>query len=152
MKTEMQVLERLKETMASQLNSHIETHDGFRPEDIDSGNVEIDFPDTDSMRKSTMLYIQPDDEDIEDMSMSSDLATMRATVFILCKGSSNADLIRKAFGYYSALYAMLRRNQTLGGFIEGARVESMDYYPAVTASRTMTAIEARLQMQWAKEF
>lgn len=28
----------------------------------------------------------------------------------------------------------------------------MDYYPAVTASRTVVAIEAQTEMQWAKGF
>lgn len=69
MKTEMKVLERLKETMVSQLNSLIETMDGVLSEDIDAQNVEIDFPDTDNMRKSSMFYIQPDGENIENLSM-----------------------------------------------------------------------------------
>lgn len=99
-----------------------------------------------------MFYIQPDNEEIDNLSMSSDLATMNVTICILCKGASSTTLIKKVFGYYSALYIMLRQNQTLDGYIESVKVVSMDYYPAVTASKTMTAIEAQLQMQWAKEF
>jgi len=152
MKTEMQVLERLKETMVSQLNPLMETTDGVLPEDINAQNVEIDFPDTDNMRKSSMFYIQPDGENIEDLSMGSDIATMDSTVFILCKGAASSTLIKKVFGYYSALYTLLRGNQTLDGFVESVRLTSMDYYPAVTASKTMTAIEAHIQIQWAKEF
>lgn len=151
MKTEMQVLERLKETIASQLNPLIENSDGVLPEDIDAQNVEINFPDTDNMRKNSMFYIQPDGENLEDLSMSSDIATMDSTIFILCKGSACSTLIKKVFGYYSALYSLLRGNQTLDGFVESIRLTNMEYYPAVTASKTMTAIEAHIQIQWAKE-
>jgi hypothetical protein len=152
MKTEMQVLERLKATMVSQLNSYIETQGNIAPESIDASNIEIDFPDPDSMRKNSMLYIQPDNESLEALSMSSDIATMNASVFILCKGARSSALIHKVFGYYSALYRMLRSNQTLSGYIEGLMVTDMDYFPQVSASRTMTAIEVHLQMQWSKEF
>ena len=98
MKTEMQVLERLKETMVSQLNPLMEITDGVLPEDISAQNVEIDFPDTDNMRKSSMFYIQPDGENIEDLSMGSDIATMDSTVFILCKGATSTTLIKMVFG------------------------------------------------------
>jgi hypothetical protein len=77
---------------------------------------------------------------------------MDSTVFILCKGATSATLIKKVFGYYSALYTLLRGNQTLDGFVESVRLTNMEYYPAVTASKTMTAIEAHIQIQWAKEF
>ena len=99
-----------------------------------------------------MFYIQPDYENIEDLSMSSDLAVMNATVFILCKGASTEKLIRRVFGYYTALYVLLRGNQTLNGFIDFVRVTDMDYYPAVTASATITAIEISVQLQWTKQF
>lgn len=148
----MQVLERLKDMIASQLDDHIEAQGSMTPESIDSNNIEIDFPDPDNMKRNSMLYIQPDNETLETLSMSSDLATMNASVFILCKGSRNAALICKVFGYHSALYRMLRGNQTLSGYIEGVMITDMDYYPQVTASKTVTAIEVHLQMQWAKEF
>ena len=152
MKTEIQVLERLKDMIVTYLNENVSICGSMRPENISQDNIEIDFPDTDNMRKNSMFYIQPDNEEIENLSMSSDLATMNVSICILCKGASSTTLIKKVFGYYSALYTMLRQNQTLDGYIESVNVVSMDYYPAVTASRNMTAIETQLQMQWAKEF
>jgi hypothetical protein len=152
MKTEMQVLDRLKAVIASSLAGRQEIEEGVSVTAFDEGNIEIDFPDVDAMRRSTMCFIQPDYENLEPLGMGSDLATMRATVFILCKGASNAILVKRVFALYNALYLLVRGDPTLGGFIEDARITDMDYYPAVTASATITAIEASIDLQWSKEF
>lgn len=150
--TEMQVLERLKAVIATDLIGLQESEEGISIEHFDDKNIEIDFPDVDSMRRPAMLYIQPDYENLEPLGMNSDLATMRATVFLLCKSAPNAILVKRVFALYGALYLLLRGDPTLGGFIEDARITDMDYYPAVTASTTVTAIEASIDLQWSKEF
>jgi hypothetical protein len=152
MKTEMQVLERFKEILASQIGEHVADGDEEELGAITQNNIKIDFPDVDRMRGNTMFFIQPDYENLEQLSMGSDLATMQVTVFLLCKGASSEELVRRVFGYYTAFYILLRRNQTLDGFIDFARITDMDYYPAVTASATITAIEVSLQLQWSKDF
>jgi hypothetical protein len=152
MKTEMQVLEHLKELIATSLVALMEGEAEIAVKQFDEANVEIDFPDVDSMRRPVMLYIQPDYENLEVLGMGSDLATMRATVFILCKGAANSILVRRTFALYNALYLLVRGDPTLGGFIEDARITDMDYYPAVTAGATVTAIEASIDLQWSKEF
>jgi hypothetical protein len=148
----MQVLERLKTMIASDLIGLQENEEGIAMEHFDDKNIEIDFPDVDSMRRPTMLYIQPDYENLEPLGMHSDLATMRATVFLICKGAPNAILVKRVFALYSALYLLVRGDPTLCGFIEDARITDMDYYPTVTASSTITAIEASIDLQWSKEF
>lgn len=84
--------------------------------------------------------------------MSSDIATMETAFYILYKGVVSAVLIKKIFGYYSALYILLRGNQSLDGYVESIRLKNIDCYSAFTASKTMTAIESHIQIQWAKEF
>jgi hypothetical protein len=129
-----------------------ESEEGISIDHFDDKNIEIDFPDVDGMRRPTMLYIQPDYENLEPLGMNSDLATMRATVFILCKGAANTVLVKRVFALYGALYLLIRGDPTMGGFIEGSRITDMDYYPAVTASATITAIEASIDLEWSKEF
>ncbi len=148
--SEMQVLERLQQILARDLGQHVDTEKFSGP--LDEKNILIDYPDVDKMPKNTMFYIQPDYESLEELSMGSDLATMHATVFILCKGAASRILIQRVFALWSALYVLARSNQSLDGFIDSLRITDMDYYPAVTASATITAIEARMQMQWAKQF
>lgn len=153
MKTEMQVLDRLRQVIAESIADHFsEDGGGADLGPIGPENTSIDFPDVDSMRKSTMFYIQPEDGNLEQLGMGSDLATLGSSVFILCKGSSNETLVRRVFGYYTALYALIRGEPTLGGFIDDARITDMEYYPAITPQASVTAIEARVQLQWTKQF
>jgi len=152
MKTEMQVLEKLRTLMARDLDSLRDSMEGVQFDAITPDNIAIDFPDPDNMRKNTMFFIQPDYESLEALSFSSDLASMNATVFILCKGEANATLIKKVFAYFNAMFSLLGSNKTLDGFVDAARLVSMDYYPAVTASKNIVAIETALEIQWAKEY
>ena len=150
MKTEMQVLERLRDVIMADLARHLGPEDEVGP--VDGRNVAIDYPDVDKMPRNTMFYIQPDYENLEELSMGSDLATMHATLFILSKGAASKTLIRRVFACWSAFYVLARSNQSLDGFIDNLRITDMDYYPAVTASAAITAIEARMQLQWSKQF
>ena len=154
MKTELQVLNQLKQVIATELNNYLsedeDNHDLL--EEINADNVVIGFPDLDNMKKNTMFYITPDFEEITDLSMGTDFASMNSNLFIMCKGAKNEILIKKVFGYYTALYALIRDNQTLDNFVDFSRINDMDFYPAVTASTTMTAIEVSISIQWAKCF
>ena len=154
MKTELQVLNQLKQVIATELNDYLsedeDNHDLL--EEINADNVVIGFPDLDNMKKNTMFYITPDYEEITDLSMGTDFASMNSNLFIMCKGAKNETLIKKVFGYYTALYALIRDNQTLDNFVDFSRINDMDFYPAVTASTTMTAIEVSISIQWAKCF
>ena len=150
MKTEIQVLEKLKLILIEKLNSFIE--DEFYKFIIDDHNIKIDFPDIDNMRKNNMFYIQPDYETLEELSINSDMAIMNIKFFILCKGAKTEELIKRVFAYYSALYGMLKNNQSLDGFIDFIKITDMDYYPAVSEIANISAIEVRLELMWSKEF
>ena len=154
MKTELQVLNQLKKVIAEQLNDYLAEDEDNKDllEEIDENNVVIGFPELDSMKKNTMFYITPDYEEITDLSMGTDFASMNSDIYIMCKGAKNDVLIKKVFGYYTALYALVRDNQTLDDFVDFTRINNMDFYPAVTASTTMTAIEASTSIQWSKCF
>lgn len=154
MKSELQVLNQLKNVIAEQLNDYLsadEENSGLL-EEISEANVIIDYPDIDNMPKNTTFYIQPDSEEVEDLSMITDFTRMRLLIYIICKGAKSETLIKKVFGYYTALFMLIRNNQTLDGMVEFSKINSMDYYPSVTASSTMTAIEAGVEINWAKTF
>lgn len=152
MTTEYQVMERLKETIVSGINLYLRRHGDMAIQELNGDNIEIDYPEPDQMRKDTMLYIQPDYGNYEDLSVMTDEATLTVQVFILTKGAPSRILIARAFRYYAALYSLLRNEQNLGGSVESTRITDMDYYPALTASHTMTAIEATVRITWSREF
>lgn len=149
----MMVMERLRNMIVRKLPEHFSADDGnadLTP--LDDKAVSIDFPDVDNMRKDTCVYIQPDWENFEMMSLSADQAALNLTVTILTKGAANHVLIKRVFGYFTALCSMIHSDRSLEGFVDHTEVTDMDYYPAVTASRTMTAIEATVRIMWDRTF
>lgn len=150
MKTEMQVLERLAELIPEGLKEHL-TDEKVKA-DLSDLNVKIDFPDIDNMRKDNMLYIVPEYENIEELTVSSDTADFEAKVYIISKRDKSEALVKRVFDIYTAFYLFMRSDPTLDGFIEYSRITDMDYFPSVTASQTMVAIEVTLTLTWAKVF
>ena len=153
MKTEMQIMERLRDVIVRSLPGHF-TADGGNADliPLDEKCVSIDFPDTDSMRRDTCVFIQPDYENFEQMSLSCDQAVLNLTVIILTKGARSDVLIRRVFGYFTAFCSLIHSDRGLEGFVDHTEVTDMDYYPAVTASKTMTAIEATVRIMWDRTF
>lgn len=154
MRTELQVLNQLKNVIVGQLKNYyaedVDNKDLL--EDLTEKNVVIGFPELDSMPANTCIFINPDYEEITGLSMGTDFASFNADIYIMCKGFKNEILVKKVFGFYTALYALLRNNQTLDGYVDFTGITNSDYYPAVTASTTMTAIEANVRIDFAKCF
>ncbi|MCF0237025.1 MAG: hypothetical protein HUK24_00380 [Sphaerochaetaceae bacterium] len=148
MTTEYDVMEALKDTMVSKINRYLE--EGLT--ELSDKNFEIDFPDPDCMRKDTMIFIQPDYGNYEDLSLMSDQASLSIQVFIISKGAPAQELIKRTFGYYSAIYNLLRTNQSLGCTVESTSITDMDYYPALSATSNIVGIEAKCLVTWAREF
>ena len=150
MKTEMQVLEHLSHLIPDGLKNHLV--DEKIKDGISELNVKIDFPDIDNMRKDNMVYLVPEYENIEELTVSSDRAEFETKVFIISKKGTSEALVKRVFDLYTAFYLFMRSDPTLNGFIDYSRLTDMDYYPALTASSTMVAIEVTLILSWAKTY
>ena len=151
MKTEMQVLEALKDAIAEKIESqYYECDDKALLEQIKAGNVEIGFPDEDNMRKNTMFYLTPDYMTYEALGTQSDISCFYISIFILCKGASPAILLKKAFAYYTALYCLINKDQTLEGLVDFIDITEADYFPSV-GNASLVGIEVKTTVQWTKE-
>ena len=154
MKTELQVLNQYKDVIAKQLNNYLhedEENSGIL-DPIDENNVVIDYPDPDNMRKSTMFFIQPETSEISDLTSIADLEEMTITTYIICKRDKSETLIKKVFGYFTSLFALVRDNTTLDGFVDFTKITTMEFYPAVDASKTVAAIEVTSLIQFEKPY
>ena len=148
MKNELTILNQLKIVIQTQLNSHLES--GL--EEISERNVQIDFPDIDQMPKTIMLYIQPNWSEYEALSTESDSSTFNVAVFIICKKDKQENLTRKIYGYFNALYSLLRSNISLDETVDFTDINDADFYPAVEGNRNVQAIEASVSIRYTKDF
>lgn len=146
----MTVIEGLRATIINGLNAHLPESEVLAP--IGEDNVLIDFPDTDRMPKSTMFYIQPNWADFENLTTESDSSIFSVAVFILCKRDKSENLTKKIYGYFNALYSLLRRNTSLDGVVDFTEVTNSEFYPAVEANRSIQGVEVSVSLRYTKDF
>ena len=148
MKNELTILNALAGVLQNQLNGYLTQE--LSP--IGERNVAIDFPDTDLMPMKTMLYIQPNWANYENLSTESDLSTFGIAIFIVCKKDTQENLTKKTYGYFNALYELLRTNISLDGEVDFAGITDADFYPAVEGNRNVQAIEVSIAVTYTKDF
>lgn len=136
MKTELDVLD----TLCKFLNDNLDIP------------AVVDYPDTDNMKSSTMIYIEPEDAEYQPLTISSDLAILHATIYIIAKKDTPTNLLQKVFRHSDEVFTLIRQNQTLNGFVEFSNITAMEYYPAVEANKNIKAIELSLDLQWTKDW
>lgn len=147
MKDELSILNAVKDVLQAQLNANLD--EGM--DRIGERNVAVDFPDMDQMPMKTMLYIQPNWANYETLSTESDDSTFNLAIFIVCKKDSQENLTRKVYGYFNAMYRLLRTNWSLDGEVDFTTITDADFYPAVEGSRNIQAIEASVSVRYTKD-
>ena len=148
MRNELTILNALKTVVQTQLNPYLQ--ENLDP--IGERNVVIDFPDTDQMPMKTMLYIQPNWADYENLSTESDLSNFGIALFIICRKDTQENLTKKIYGYFNALYSLLRTNISLDGEVDFSSITDADFYPAVEGNRNVQAIEVSIAVSYTKDF
>ena len=148
MRNELVIINSLKTVIQGQLNTHLSQ--GM--ETIGERNVVVDFPDVDQMPMKTMLYIQPNWANYEALTTESDNSLFNVAVFIVCKKDKQENLTRKVYGYFNALYSLLRNNWSLDGNADFTEITDADFYPAVEGNRNVQAIEVSVSVRYTKDF
>lgn len=148
MTNELTVIEKMQEVIRLHLNEYLPQ----QLEPITDGQVDISFPDVDKMPNATMLYVTPDYAEYEDLTTCSDDAQLRISVFLLCKRDTRANLTLKTYGYYNALYELLRKDTSLDGAVTDTTIESTDFYPAVEGNPNVQGVEVSVIARFAKDF
>lgn len=148
MRDELTILNSIKAVIQVQLNSHL----AQGMETISERNVAVDFPDTDQMPMKTMLYIQPNWANYEALTTKSDNSLFNIAIFIVCKKDKQENLTRKVYGYFNALYSLLRTNWSLDGEADFTEITDADFYPAVEGNRNVQAIEVSVSVRYTKDY
>lgn len=154
MKSEYSILTKIAEHIAERLNDYMtvdEEYSGYLHK-IDDKNVVVDFPDIDNMPKNVMFFVTPEDGYMEPLTTGGDSTDMTVQVYVVCKKDTRVNLIRRAFGYYSALWMMLKNNQTLDNYVDFIDVTNFDYYPATDNTGTCVIVQATLDVRWEKQY
>ena len=148
MTSEISIIQGLHDILVRDLNDYTSN----AVEGMDDKSIVIDFPEVDNMRKPTMIFLQPNWANYEPLTYQADQTSYTMSVFIVAKKASSTVLQDKVFALYDALYRLLKTNNTLDSLVAWVSVESMDYYPALTADASVKGIEVSVQCVFEKDW
>lgn len=144
--SELDIINGLHDVLIRQINDYTSN----AVEALDDKSIVVDFPDIDNMRKPTMIFLQPNYADFEKLTYASDQSAYTMSIFIVAKKDKPSVLQTKVFAVYDALYQLLKTNNTLDSLVAWMNIESMDYYPALTADNNVKGIEVSVQAVYEK--
>ena len=148
MKNELTILNQLQKVLTEKLNNYIP--DEY--ERLDEKCFNVDFPDTDSMPRPTMLYIVPNWAEYQNLTTESDDSNFNLSIFIICKRDKKENLIKKALTMFNAVYLLLRSNMTLDGYVDFVESTGLEYYPAVEGEHSVVGAEMSVSVRYTKDF
>lgn len=146
MMSELEILQGLKMVLERDINDYTESVE------LDKLSIEVNYPDIDNMRKTTMIFLQPNYADYDALTYTSDQTNFTLSLFIVAKRDKPAALQDKVFDVYNAVYKLLKKNNTLDSIVGYMVVQSMDYYPALTGTEDVKGIEVSIQAVFEKDW
>lgn len=148
MVNELTIIEAMETTIEDNINTYIDNH----LPNLSAANVRIDFPDVDSMPRDVMIYLHPNYAQYETLATTNDRSLFTVSVYLLCKRDSMANLTKKMFGYYNALYETLRRHMELGGVVDFSAITDVEFYPAIDMNKNVQGAEISVTVEYTKDF
>lgn len=115
-------------------------------------NVLRDIPSVDNMPSDAAVYIVPDMSSNSTKTMCSDESTLEATLTIICKRDTHANLESKAYTYAYAIYRALRNNQSLNGVVSFTLPYEEQFYPEVEMNRNVQGLDVSVSISYEKDF
>jgi len=117
-----------------------------------TGQIVIDYPDTDVMKYPVMIFIVPDSGSWETLTTDSLLEQNVTTVYIVLQNSAThremSTMIEAVFDYFAALGSAIAHDPTLGSKIEDTKINSFTFYPAISNLTKSVGLEVNLTLQF----
>lgn len=115
---------------------------------LSADRIVVEYPDVDRMPFDTMLFIVPDEEAFQYATVNTVESSLSVTIYIVLRKQAVAQMIPAAFDYLTALVSAVTDDETLGGAIQGARIESASFYPAIAGVNNAVGIEVSASLDF----
>ena len=146
MKNPMTVLIGLKTCLEKYINEYLEGNNELQvsvpPFTVDQ--IVIDTPDIDKLAKNNMIYLIPDYQTMQPQTTCTSRNDNSIKVWLFCKRDKNENLVARACCIYSSILQVILNHRTLDGAVDLVEFTNSDFYPAITASNTISAFEINL--------
>lgn len=150
MKNNLTALQALKDCIAKHINEYITENNNFNVKlnAIKDNQIFVEFPDVDKLPLNETIYIIPDYTDLEPQTVCTMLNNDSVKVYVFCKRDTNKNLLAKASTIASSILQVVIKNTTLDGKVNLCELESLDFYPSVTATEGISAYEISLTIRY----
>lgn len=115
-------------------------------------DVKVDFPDLDRQKTKTSIYIQTDNGELQNLTMSTDDCTMNMTVYIVTKSDSSEAMSDLVWNCFEEIYCLIRSNPTLNGIVADSAITDFDYFPSIMDNVSSQAVTFSLSVRYEKDF
>lgn len=115
---------------------------------ISKDNIVVDFPDIDKLPNSTMIYIVPDYSAQQPQTTCTQLNDDYIKVWLFCKRDKQENLVARVTTISSAIMQTILNYRTLDNKVNLCDFQSSDFYPAVTATSIISAVEITLDVKY----
>lgn len=126
MTSELKILTKIKELIIREYSNYKEADDNTV---LNDKNVVIDLCDPDKMTDDVGVWIDTRGVDVNDYTMEEDNLSMSVRLSIICKRDESTKLRNKVFNIKSAIYRILRNNQSLDNTVDLITIDNYTYYP-----------------------
>lgn len=104
-------------------------------------NLVCGYLDPDSRPDDLAVFILPDVETYEPLSIETTMAECQISAYIVCKGGDQETLFTKALRYGESLQLMIAEHPTLGGTVVEIQTVLMDFYWGIDGNQDIKAVK-----------
>ncbi|AFG37631.1 hypothetical protein [Spirochaeta africana] len=145
------IIDKIREIILRDFETEAATlfTDGGEPEldpVVDESIVAFDF-DIDKNKRGLMLFLLPEAEQVERITIEGEESTQGVSVYIICRNDTPANLYKKVLRYSRAFRDMIRGNNTLDGIAGDSYVTNAEYFHAVEGNPAIKGAELQITVE-----
>lgn len=126
MTSELAIMEKIRSIIVSNYANYKNPDDDTV---ITNNDVMVDICDPDRMKSNVGIWIDARSITVDDYTTDEDSLSLSIRLSIICKREESTILRNRIFNIKSALYRILRNNQSLDQMVDLITIDSYNYYP-----------------------
>lgn len=111
-----------------------------------TNDIVIGIRDPKAYRNYPVMFIVPEEDAYEVLSMGSDNLGVTANVWLFISGYDSTTMIRQIMRYGSAMRNMFRANFSLSNTVDEISTDTVVYFPEWNGDAEIQAVRARVQI------
>ena len=148
MSKEYEALTALKNYLVSYMDAAPQTN-------LTANQIVVDYPDADTMKYPTMVFIVPESGSWENLTLNTISENLQVTIYIVLQNSPThremVDMIEAVFDYFAAFVNAINHDATLNNGVDDTKINGFTFYPAISALTKSVGLEVNIALQFERQ-